>query len=277
MKKFYRIKLNNEFSNIKMLSNARIVHLPYVVASKEELGVDIFNSLEQKAENITHVFSEFSEKEIKSADFWVLKQFDEKEINPEGDLNIKNDGLDYLRFAYEGFCENCYLPLGDQVNSIVITSEDFVINDHDLFFSGIRKPRLLFTTKDKSYLFKNEFGIDSRDVFVGKNKIISTKIVQLVVPISSSPLNFNGGSFGVKLKKEVHRGDHSCPDCNLSIYSPEQLGYFPFFENHPNFDFMFTKEWFSFYRHLIIGKRAKKFMIEKGFIKETNEYLIPLK
>jgi len=56
------------------------------------------------------------------------------------------------------------------------------------------------TTYEKYEKYFKDWNISKRKVTIGKSDKCSTELVQLIFPISNSPLKFGNSEFGIKIK-----------------------------------------------------------------------------
>ena len=189
------------------------------------------------------------------------------------------EAITFKQDIFGGYCSQCLLPTNEQYQPFVLKNEP-EISKKDLFFTLHWAHNYLFTDKERFATHFEKWGLTCREVYVGKAKQLSQNIVQIVLPMSTSPLEFGNSDFGQTFDPEYSGkiGNYpTCSVCQRPNYSNQVRDYFPAFKEPQDFDIMHTCEWFEYFHHIVISRPFAEFLISHNTIKWSSEYLIPIK
>lgn len=264
----YRIKGNWNAEQLELLrSNKLNPERPYIILSDEEFNLPILNKIQNSIVEKTAVFAVFSISDLSNAEYFVLKkqQFPNLTYPYEGDTKYGNE---YLEHAFGDVCMTHNIPKSEQFNPLVLKTEPRALPKGLLFGTVHWSPGYIITDIPRANLIESKFNIGHLPLLIGKDKVVSKNYVQLNIPISESLLNFGSSKFAEF---------DECTKCGLKSHKVKQLDFFPNFQEKVSEKICFTKEWFGYYRQLVVNREVIEFLLTKTKMKFTSEFLIPVK
>jgi hypothetical protein len=219
-------------------------------------------------------------EELDHSNRFLLHNFDPEMVYPAR-LTKDDDGAEYLRYAFGEICSTCNgIPKGEQINPFTFASEPKLSKKH--IWGGIHwTSGYIFTDTERYKILNQRWGLQKREVLIGAKQKISKSFVQIEVPISNSPLCFGNSDFGNTFRLddsgEIDNIVHICPECSRPLYTNQILDFFPSFYEEVNDDIVFTKEWFGWYRRLVISRKFADWLLENKYLKWNSNFLIPVK
>ena len=196
-------------------------------------------------------------------------------------LSKSDDSYEYLRYAFGDICTSCNnIPKGEQIRPFTFEAEP-KLSKKKLWGSIQGVSGYLFTDNARYRTIKKILNVKKIDVLIGRRQKVSNDFVQIDIPIAQKPLSFGSSNFGNTFKLngsgKISESLNICNECHRPLYTNQVLDFFPPFVSELEFDAVFTKEWFGWYRRLVISGDLAKWMVENKYIHFSSDYLIPVR
>ncbi len=182
-------------------------------------------------------------------------------------------------FTFGEICNKYGTPCSEQINPFVFSKEP-KLDKRYLWGTFSGTSRYIFTDMARYKILLSQWNLPKRELLIGKNMKVSKEFVQVDIPISNSELEFGDSKFGYTFKEDTglfEPGKNVCPYCNQLVYNNSNLDFFPSFINNTDQALVFTKEWFSYYRRLVVNKAFANWYIENRFAEWNYIHIIPVK
>jgi len=255
---------------------------PKLIGVKED---GLYFSIIDKLKDAEHFreargYAHFSDSELQGAKSLLLHNFAPNMVF-SASLRKEDDSYDYLRFAFGEICEACnHIPKGEQIKPFTLEKEPR-LSSKNIWGSFHGVSGYVFTDMERFKILNSKWGLKKREVLIGAKQKVSTKFVQIDIPVSQHPLYFGNSDFGKTFKLdgsgEISDSVEKCAECGRPLYTNQILDYFPSFEREFEFDVVFTQEWFGWYRRLVVSKKFAEWLIDNKFVKWDSNFFIPVK
>lgn len=255
------------------------IEFGYITIRNESTFTEFESQFETNIESVKKAYAIFTSEELQRSTSFLLLHLAPTLVY--GANLGKEDGLEYLRYAFKEICKSCNnIPKEEQSNSLILESEPNLSKEY--LWGGLNGVSgYLFTDLERYELLKNKWGLRSRPLLIGARKKVSTNFVQIEIPISKSDICFGRSNYGNTFKLDgsgqIGESKIICEECGRPLYTNQTLDFFPAFKEEISFDIVFTKEWFGSYRRLVISKNFAEWMVENKYIKFNSSNLVPVK